>query len=158
MSTKRTESLWLAAYLLISSSAFPQTRVPLPPDSEQLLVWKVSYSEWFQHWETAEMRCNIDDPTLYRMVRLDDDTDPYADIKTASRQTEELDRRIVRGLKKQGWSRVKPASSRTSDRSGCFQRHDSYVQIYKRCASRSCTFYEALTLTYYLRIPPGSPP
>lgn len=107
MSIRRTESLWLAVcLLLISSSGFSQTRAPLPPEAEQLSAWKVSYPEWFHNWETAEMRCNIDDPTLFRLVRLDEDIDPNAEIQTASEQIEELDLRIVRDLQKRGWSRM----------------------------------------------------
>lgn len=157
-SNKRTAELLVAAYLLISSYGIAQTGVPLPPEAEQLSVWHVSYPEWFHDWETAEMRCNIDDPTLYHVVRLDNETDSNLGIKTASNRVEELDRRIVQDLKKHGWSQMASAASETPERNQCFKKGDSFVQTYKRCASRSCTAYDGIALTFYLRILPGKPP
>jgi hypothetical protein len=164
MSANRTELLLcLAAYLMLSSSGFAQTGIPLPPDSEQLAAWKVSHPEWFDRWETAEMRCNIDDPTQYAVVRLDHDADPYMDSRSANKQIEDLDRRIVRHLKKHGWSEMKfGAGSGMPALNRCFQKNDSIVQIYKvagRCTANSpCTVYDGLALTFYLpETPPGQP-
>jgi hypothetical protein len=91
--------LLLSACLTIVSSALAQARVPLPPDPEQLSVWKVSYPVWFETWDTAAMRCNIDDPTEYQKVRLDYDADMSLDDRSANKQIEELDKRIVVNLK-----------------------------------------------------------
>jgi hypothetical protein len=157
MFTRRTAELLLVAYLLISSYDFAQTSIPLPPEVEQLSAWRVSYPEWFHDWETEEMRCGIDDPTLHHVVRLDGGP-ASLDFRTASRQVEELDRKIVRDLKKHGWSQMKSAASEIPERNRCLQKGDSFVQVRKQCASRSCTFYQGITLTYYLRIPSGTPP
>ena len=100
MPTKRELLLCFAAYLFIRSFAFAQS-IPLPPAAEQLSAWNVSYPEWSESWETALDRCGIDDPTLYRVIRLDGGAES-ANIRSANKQIQELDRRIVDDLKKHG--------------------------------------------------------
>jgi hypothetical protein len=146
---------WLAAYLVTISSGFAQTTVPLPPDSEQLSVWKVSYPEWFEQWNTAETRCNIDDPTEYKRVRLEYGSDMSLDDRAATKQIEELDKRIVAYLRNHGWSSMKlRAGSGIPDLKRCFQKSDSIVQIYQitgRCTANSpCKVYDGFSLTFYI--------
>lgn len=147
--------LLLSACLTMVTSAFAQTRVPLPPDPEQLSVWKVSYPEWFETWDTAATRCNIDDPTEYQKVRLDYEADMSLDGRSVNKQIQELDKRIVAQLTNHGWTPMKLGPhSGIQDLTRCFQKNDSRVQIYKttgRCTANSpCTVYDGFALTFYI--------
>jgi hypothetical protein len=161
--TRRRCLLWLAATLVTISSGLAQTKVPFPPDSEQLSVWKVLYPEWFEQWDTAETRCNIDDPTEYKRVRLEYGADMSLDDRTASKQIEELDKRIVAYLRNRGWSPMKLGGrSGIPDLKRCFQKSDSIVQIYQitgRCTANSpCKAYDGFALTFYIPLQRGEAP
>lgn len=146
----------VAAHVIVSSVVgIAQIGVPLPLDVKQLTAWKVSYPEWFDRWDTAETRCNIDDPTEYTRVRLDYDADFSMNDRSANRQIEVLDKRIVHHLKKHGWSVMKvEAGSGIPDLKRCFQKNNSIVQVYKttgRCTANSpCNVYDGFTLTFYV--------
>jgi hypothetical protein len=163
MRAKRKAFLLCLAALLTCTGVSAQDNVSLPTETgelNQLAPWTIRNSNdtdfLADYWTSAEFRCNLRDLSGYLVVRFDYEVDAYVDGKTANREIEKLDERVVHFLKKHRWAAMNVGGPDTSipKLKRCFRKDDVTVQIGKgtgRCSMNSpCKVYASFGIIFYL--------
>ena len=116
--------------------------------------WDVSVPDW--NWARfPERACEIKDANAYDVVLMNHDVDSKLDDKSATREVQALDRKVVRYLEEERWvaMHVWPNGGGIPDTRRCYQRQGVVVQIYQttgRCTMNSpCTAYDGFTVMVY---------